>query len=220
MASESSAANDLCHERGLSMEEIAKRYSEWAQDDRYDWDLREENYRGPVIATEAICALYPDVSKRSNIKILDVAAGTGFAGLRLKQQGFTNIDALEPSEGMMDLAKNKHIYNETFLDFLGKEPTEIMSDTYDLSIIVGGMGQGHIPCDGLYEFIRVTKPGGLAVIVMREQYLTTVEEYRGRLEPLMNQLVKEGRWETVSRTVVPRYSFNNNGLVFVFRVKN
>lgn len=60
--------------------------------------------------------------------------------------------------------------------------------------------------------------GGLVIIVMREAYLEEVKDYKGRLEPYMADLVKSGVWEVVERTVVARYSFANNGVVFVFRV--
>ena len=33
------------------------------------------------------------------------------------------------------------------------------SDTYDGLVISGGMGEGHIPTEGLKELIRITKPG-------------------------------------------------------------
>ena len=32
-------------------------------------------------------------------------------------------------------------------------------DTYDAVVLSGGMGEGHIPCSGLQEMARVTKPG-------------------------------------------------------------
>jgi len=34
-----------------------------------------------------------------------------------------------------------------------------VSDTYDCLTSSGGMGDGHIPSEALYEMIRITKPG-------------------------------------------------------------
>lgn len=67
-------------------------------------------------------------------------------------------------------------------------------------------------------FFHLLQTGGLVIIVMREEYLNTVEEYKDRLEPFMRELEQAGRWKPVSRTVVPRYSFENNGVVYIFKV--
>lgn len=217
MAAETSAANDICHVEGLTNEVIVVRYSNWGA--QYDMDMGEEHFKGPIIAAQAIQDLFPQSAQRSDVDILDVAAGTGFAGERLKQIGFTKLDALEPSEGMLAVAKSKNIYNRRFQDFLNENPTSIESDHYDVALICGGMGQGHIPCSGLDELIRVVKPGGFVVIVMREQYLDTVDEYKDRLEPQMKRLEVNGKWKSVSRTVVPKYSWDNDGVVYVFKVE-
>ncbi|BFZ01218.1 hypothetical protein BsWGS_04257 [Bradybaena similaris] len=215
-----SAANDLAHEPGLSMEEVSERYSRWAKDAKYEQDLRAENYKGPKIAADFTLKQFPDECERKRVVILDVAAGSGFVGEELKARGFVKMDALEPSEGMLDLARAKGIYGRTFLSFLNGQPIKVESNYYDVAVISGGMGEGHIPCSGLHELIRVVKPGGLVIIAMREAYLTSVLEYKDRLEPLMKQLEQEGKWQAVSRTVVPNYSFDNNGVVYIFRVSD
>ena len=56
------------------------------------------------------------------------------------------------------------------------------------------------------------------MIVMRQAYLQEVKEYRGRLEPRMAALEEDRQWKMVQRTVVPKYSFDNDGVVFVFQV--
>ncbi|KAH9524583.1 hypothetical protein Btru_027262 [Bulinus truncatus] len=212
-----SAANDFVHEPGLTKEEIAERYSKWAQSAKYEQDLSEDNYRGPAITADVLTEYFPEENSRSNAYILDVAAGSGFVGEKLLQKGFKTLDALEPSEGMLNLARGKGIYKRTFLTFLNGTSSFIESDFYDVAVICGGMGEGHIPCSGLDELIRFVKPGGLAVIVMREKYLTSVAEYRGRLEPRMKEMELDGKWTSLCRRVVPRYSFSNNGVVYVFK---
>ena len=32
-------------------------------------------------------------------------------------------------------------------------------DTYDLAVMSGGDGNGHFPCEGLYEILRILKSG-------------------------------------------------------------
>ena len=53
---------------------------------------------------------------------------------------------------------------------------------------------------------------------MREEYLFYVAEYVDRLEPFMQQLAEKGWWSVEERTVVPKYSFDKNGVIFVYRV--
>jgi len=216
MANES-AANDFAHEKGLPNEEIINRYTVWAQGAKYDQDLREENFRGPNISADTVAKLYPDESHKTDISILDVAAGSGFAGEKLKLKGFQKLDALEPSEGMLQLAIDKKIYNKTYLAYLGPQ-SGVASNAYDVTLICGGMGEGHIPCSAVEDMIRMTKEGGNVVIVMREMYLSTVTEYKGRLEPMFADWEAKGRWKLASRTVVPKYSFDNNGVVFIYKV--
>ena len=66
--------------------------------------------------------------------------------------------------------------------------------------------------------VTSTPTGGLVVIVMREKYLQEVAEYRGRLEPRMKVIEERGLWRALERTIIPRYSFDNNGVIFVFEV--
>ena len=82
----------------------------------------------------------------------------------------------------------------------------------------GAFGEGHIPHEGVREMSRVVKPGGYVVIVMRKEYLTSVDEYADKLEPLMQQMSnKEQIWTQLARIEVPNYSFGKTGVVFIFQ---
>lgn len=79
------------------------------------------------------------------------------------------------------------------------------------------MGEGHIPLSAVDEMIRIVKPGkklnplnlwifmnswcieigGSIFIVMREEYLSYVQEYVGKLEPYMEDLAVKGVWRQV-----------------------
>ena len=43
---------------------------------------------------EKLAQFYPNFEDRKNVKILDIAAGTGLAGIGLLKQGFKNFDAI------------------------------------------------------------------------------------------------------------------------------
>ena len=43
---------------------------------------------------EKLAQFYPNFEDRKNVKILDIAAGTGLAGIGLLKHGFKNFDAI------------------------------------------------------------------------------------------------------------------------------
>ncbi len=61
-------------------------------------------------------------------------------------------------------------------------------------------------------------PGGIVCIVMRQEYLDYVAEYKGRLLPMLETLVSRGWVSWEEQSVVPCYSFGKNGMVFVLKL--
>ncbi len=59
-------------------------------------------------------------------------------------------------------------------------------------VIAGGFGEGHIPCEGMYELARLVKSKGFVIIVMRKEYLSYVKDYMNRLEPMMVEMQNKG----------------------------
>ncbi|XP_071091007.1 methyltransferase-like protein 27 [Haliotis cracherodii] len=204
------------HRVGISMQECVEYYSKWAENGKYDQDLCSKRYRGPVIAANVLTEHFCD--KIPETKILDVATGTGLVGKELQARGFKHLDALEPATGMLEQARKTNIYTNLYCEFLDGKRLPIEDDTYNCCVTSGGMGEGHIPCHGLHELIRITKPGGLICIVMREEYLTHVKEYHERLEPLMKKLEDDGKLKQLSREIVSRYSYDNNGVVYKLQI--
>lgn len=70
----------------------------------------------------------------------------------------------------------------------------------------------------VHDLIRMCKPGGLVVIVMRYEYLSISDEFR-QLEPLMTELeeMDPSRWKRIKRQVSPNYLLDKEGIVFVYR---
>ena len=90
-------------------------------------------------------------------------------------------------------------------------------ESYDAVVLAGAFGEGHIPTEGIRELARLTKPKGYTVIVMRKEYLSYVDNYKGKLEPLMDRMVNEKVWKKLIRLEVENYSFNKTGIVFLFQ---
>ncbi|XP_071522040.1 methyltransferase-like protein 27 [Panulirus ornatus] len=190
-------------------------YDEWSKN--YEESLSQGVYNAPYIAVQEVERLVAK-EQRERFRVLDVAAGTGWVGRELSKIGFKDMDALEPSEGMMNLLKKTNVYTLTFQEFLGVGQTSVPKGVYDVVVLAGGMGDGHIPVSGVDELIHFAKPGGLVIIVMRLEFLETAKEYKGKLEPHMDRLEKDGRWCKIARKLVPNYYLDKEGVVFTYRV--
>ena len=82
----------------------------------------------------------------------------------------------------------------------------------------GGFVPGHLPAAAIHDLIRMCKPDGFIVVVMRYEYLTICDEFR-EMESLMTQLEHEnpGGWRQVERRLSPNYLLDKEGIVFVYR---
>ncbi|MXZ92401.1 MAG: class I SAM-dependent methyltransferase [Chloroflexi bacterium] len=141
-------------------EQLAERYDEWAKE--YDDDLENTFvWLAPVRGAEALASR---VAK--DAKILDAGAGTGLAGVELQRLGYSDICAMDLSEGMLEEARAKGCYNDFQQMALGG-PLDFDTDTYDAVISTGVFTPGHAPPSSFVDLCRVTKPGGYIVFSLR-----------------------------------------------------
>ncbi|XP_053637668.2 uncharacterized protein [Cherax quadricarinatus] len=96
--------------------------------------------------------------KRQQVRVLDVAAGTGLVGCHLHKKGFTNIDALEPSEGMMNILKKTGVYTLKYQEFIGT-------------------GHSTVPKGGLVVILM-----RLEFFLTHDEYKDKMENFMDRLE--------------------------------------
>ena len=141
---------------GKSVEDVRNLYANWAEN--YDKDVGALNYDGPAIAAKILAGLYPS-DERAAVKILDLGAGTGLGGMHMKKHGFSNIDATDLSQEMLDIAAEKNVYTDLIPANFGTEPTDIADDTYDCLVGVGCFIPGHLDHACFPEIRRVVKPG-------------------------------------------------------------
>ncbi|XP_067657672.1 methyltransferase-like protein 27 isoform X2 [Haliotis asinina] len=212
--SEAERESRLVYRKGITADEAVESYAIWST--KYEKDMCPGRYNGPMIAGKAVADYFE--CDREKKKIVDIGAGTGFVAEQLRSHGFVHIDALEPCNTMLQRARKKGLYEECYNEYLCGVPLSIPTDTYDCAVTSGGMGEGHIPCSGILELIRIVKPGGIICIVMRETFLREVDEYKDRLEPLMDSLEKDRKWRQVSRVIVPNYFIDIAGIVFLYCV--
>ena len=97
---------------------------------------------------------------RSRIRIIDAGAGTGLAGAELSKLGYTNIDALDISQEMLNEARKKNIYTKFICAPLAEQRNpEIETGEYHALICCGTLVIGHVRPEALEEMIRMVKKG-------------------------------------------------------------
>ena len=101
--------------------------------------------------------------------ILDVGKGTGLVGKELAALGYANIDGIDYSAPMLEVARKTSVY-VTLLEADLNEPLITKSNTYDALICIGTFTHGHIGADCLDELFRILKPGGKFITAIRKTY--------------------------------------------------
>jgi len=139
--------------------------------------------------------VFPHANK--NIKILDAGAGTGIIGEMLIKQGYTNIDGLDISQKMLDIAENKKVYKRLICAPLSDIRVEqIQTAEYDVVLCAGTIVYGQAKPVALDECVRHVRPGGLFVFSIRADSFDPVEL---GYSPKFEKLEKSGKWRLVNR---------------------
>jgi len=145
-------------------EEARNLYDEWAS--QYDKDLQNEDYAAPELAAESLILArggnVEDSQQLGSIKIMDAGCGTGLVGLSLARFGSPNIEGLDISPGMLDIARRTGVYGVLEEADLSK-PVARPDNSYDAVMCVGTLTRGHVGPKVLKEFVRIVKPEGLIV---------------------------------------------------------
>ena len=170
-----------------SNQELEERYDQWAGE--YDQDLDAVfAWNAPQNGANVLASLVPAGSA-----VLDAGAGTGLAGKCLADAGFTNMAAMDLSQGMLDEARKKNVYNSFHQMTLG-ETLGFESGQFDAVISIGVFTLGHAPVQSFDELVRVTKAGGYIVFSLRTDMVDDgFQEYFKRLEDA-------GKWKLAQVT--------------------
>ncbi|RMX39212.1 hypothetical protein pdam_00024052 [Pocillopora damicornis] len=190
-----------------STEEEAKElYDSWAEN--YEVDLVENHgYKAPQLCVEAFNKaiqseeIFPGADK--NMKILDAGAGTGMIGEMLVKQGYTNIDALDISQNMLNEAKKKNVYKRLICAPLSDVRIEqIQTAEYDVTLCGGTIVYGQAKPVALDECIRHVRPGGLFIFTLRADSFDPKYGYCTKFD----ELEKAGKWRLVNRELRELYT--------------
>ena len=143
-------------------------YADWAK--TYDRDFAENmGYALPIRVADAFAA---KLNGSQNGRILDVGAGTGLVGQRLNSHDYSNIDGLDISPEMLEVARAKGCYENMIEgDLLSR--LLIPDNTYNYIISAGTFTHGHVGASALDELLRISKPGALFCIAINSTYFSS-----------------------------------------------
>jgi MFS family permease len=154
----------------------------------YDAELVDAmGYRSPAAVTDVARRLLP-----VEARILDAGAGTGLLGVALAGAGFTVLEGLDMSPGMLAVAARKNVYRDLREGRLGDE-LDYATGEFDGVVSAGVLTVGHAPAGCLDELVRVTSPGGHVIFTLRSDQ--TPPGY----EEKMAELEDTHRWQLVER---------------------
>ena len=93
-------------------------------------------------------------------RILDVGAGTGVIGELLTANGYYNLDALDGTPKMLEIAEQKNCYQNYIVSYVTPDiRLPIEDQVYDVVILAGVFCPGHIRVEAFDQIVRVVKPG-------------------------------------------------------------
>ncbi len=183
---ETTKVGDSYHAK--SPEEQLAVYDAWAGD--YEKDLCNMGYRLPAIAA----TIFARFVSLDTGPILDAGCGGGIQSEPLHHAGYGPIIGIDFSQGMLDVAREKGIYNELHQMALGGK-LDFADETFPVIFSTGTITPKHAPPESFEELIRIAKTGGLFIFSMRND---PAQEpgYPAALE----RLSKEGRWKKLFTT--------------------
>jgi len=171
-------------------------------------------YRYP----ETLCDEFLTLDIEKDAKILDVACGPGNVAFILKDHGYSNVDGLDPSQGLLDAGQKKKLFKNTFCCYVSPDTkTPIEDDSYDVLLCSGGMFPGSIVPQAFTELLRITKPGGVIAWNIADGY-EGFNDFFTNYDKIYKQLIQEGRWEEIKPVKkLDNMLFDDAGFTYVMR---
>lgn len=142
-------------------DEIAKLYDGWANS--YESEMAQAGYRHPSICVALLARHLPKGAE----PVLDAGAGTGLIGEWLGILGYQQVEGLDISKGMLEVAASKGVYSKLHNLALGRE-LPFQDGAFAGIVSAGVFTTGHVGVEGLDELIRICRSGGVIVLTIKD----------------------------------------------------
>ena len=173
-------------------------YDEWADD--YDQQLWASGNPYLAIASGMTGRHVHDF----DATILDAGCGTGNMAQILHQLGYRNIEGLDPSSGMLAVARKKQIYQKLHQLYLGAR-VELPQESYDAVVAAGVLTHGHAPPESLDGILRLVRTDGIIIFS-----LSAIAHDEHGFKQKIAELDEAGQWEKLDQSLLFRtYPFSD-----------
>jgi len=149
--------------------------------------------------------------------ILDAGCGTGMHSLPLRLMGYNDFHGIDLSEGMIEIARLRNIYESLQVMALGS-PLGFEDNQFAITYSIGCLAPGNAPPNSLDEFIRVTQPGGLIIWSTHGHVNDQTQPYHDHRAKLAEEKLWNLEFETPPFTSMPNGDPNIKHVVYVYRV--
>ena len=150
-----------------------------------------------------VAQLANELNVPKDAAIIDICAGTGLVAEELKEMGYTNIDAHDGSEVMLDAARPKNLYNNFFCQYFNTvaDVGNDIRERYDIVVASGGIGLNQMPHDAFDILKAMAVPGGYIVFSIGEWNLT---DYG--YGDALRKVDRSGEWSRIKQVSIPKYT--------------
>jgi predicted TPR repeat methyltransferase len=168
--------------------ELSQAYAAWSAE--YDRETAELGYCLPFLITAWVTRFVPvDAGP-----VLDAGCGTGLSGPYLRALGYDDLEGLDLSSAMLNLAKRRGAYRGLLQATLG-EALPWSNAHFAAFLSTGVFTKGHAPASSLDELVRITKPGGHAIFTVRD-ILLDAAGFRAKFKEIQTA----GRWRPIEES--------------------
>jgi 2-polyprenyl-3-methyl-5-hydroxy-6-metoxy-1,4-benzoquinol methylase len=163
-------------------------YDQWASD--YDQHIWASGNPYIAIAAGFVGRLVTDFDAR----ILDAGCGTGNMAQILHQMGYRQIEGLDPSAGMLAVARRKQIYQKLHQLYLDTQ-IDLPDASFDAVVAAGVLTHGHAPAESLDGILGLVRNGGVILFSLSQ---IAFEEFG--FQQKITELDAAGRWRKLDQS--------------------